>query len=151
MDRERARALIRRVFAVGFGAAALFHAAALAWPNVAEPSPAWRHALFVVINAAVALGFLFRPPGFALLFALLTAQQLWGHGTHALEVWRREHRVDWASVVVLLGMPLAVMLLLRDARGTRSMPPTTGARSGGTPSPGTRAARQDSSDPRTPL
>lgn len=128
MDRQRARALIRRVFAACFGAAALFHGLAIVWPAIAEPSPDWRHALFVAINAGCALGFLLRPRGFAGLFAILTAQQLWSHGTYLVQVWRSRERVDWASVVVLLAMPLGLTLLLRDVRGTRSTPSSGGAR-----------------------
>ncbi len=128
MDRERARALIGRAFAACFGAAGLFHGLAILWPAIAEPSPAWRHALFVAINAGCALGFLVRSRGFAGLFAILTAQQLWSHGTYLVEVWRSQRRVDWASVVVLVAMPLGLTLLLRDARGRRSTPSSGGAR-----------------------
>src|SRR5215467_12600686 len=98
-------ALIRGAFALGFVCAAVFHALALVRPDLAEPSPPWRHALFVGVNLAVAAGFLWRPRGFKVVFALLCAQQLYGHGTYALGVWRDSHRIDWASIVVLVAMP----------------------------------------------
>ena len=102
-----------------FVAGALFHVAALVRPAVADPSPPWRHALFVLVNVAVALGLRRRPRGFAVGFALLTAQQLWSHGLTAALVWREERRLDWASVVVVAGMPLVLALLLADDRARR--------------------------------
>jgi hypothetical protein len=107
------------VVALGFAAAALFHAIAIAVPQIAEPSPSWRHALFVVVNSAFALGMWKRPRWFVVVFAALTAQQLYGHGTYGLDVWRREARVDWASVLVVVALPIVLALLVRDAvRGT---------------------------------
>jgi hypothetical protein len=97
--------------AVGFAAAAVFHAVAIFSPGIDVPSPAWRHALFVTINVAVAAGMLVRPRGFALAFAALTAQQLYSHGVTLVGAWRREARVDWPSVVVLVAMPLVLVLL----------------------------------------
>ena len=113
----------RRVFAAiaaFFVAGAVFHVAALVRPALGDPSPPWRHALFVLINVAVALGMHRRPHGFAVGFALLTAQQLWSHGATAAQVFRDEGRLDWASVVVVAGMPAVLALLLADARARRA-------------------------------
>jgi hypothetical protein len=101
------------VLAIGFAAAAAFHAVAIFSPQIDIPSPAWRHAVFVAINLAVAAGIIFRPRGFALAFAALTAQQVYSHGVTLVGVWRRETRVDWPSVVVLVAMPLVLALLAR--------------------------------------
>lgn len=117
-----ARPIPRGVFlaiAAFFVVGALFHVAALVRPALEDPSPPWRHALFVLINLTAALGSLRRPRGFAVAFALLTAQQLWSHGVTAVVVWRDEHRFDWPSVVVLAGMPLVLALLVVDARRRR--------------------------------
>jgi hypothetical protein len=89
-------------------------------PDLAEPSPPWRHAVFAAVNLSAAAGALFRPRGFVLAFALLTAQQLYSHGTYAADVWRDERRIDWASVVVLAGMPVALALFVADARARRA-------------------------------
>jgi hypothetical protein len=69
----------------------------------------------------IALAFLFAGVfhgvalrGFVVLFAILTAQQLYSHATYMLTTWRDERRVDWASAVVLLAMPLVLVLLARD-------------------------------------
>jgi hypothetical protein len=106
------------VIAIGFAAGALYHGAALFDPSIAEPSPPWRHALFVAINAAFAIGMLKRPRGFVFAFAALAAQQLYSHGIYGVDVWRREARIDWASVVVVVAMPIVLALLVRDARAT---------------------------------
>jgi len=72
---------IFRLLAFAFLAAAIFHAAALAWPTLVDPTPWWRHALFVLINCALAFGILRRPRGFALLYAIFATQQIASHGT----------------------------------------------------------------------
>lgn len=102
-----------------FAVAAIFHVVALFAPQVAEPSPAWRHALFAAINVAFAIGMLARPAWYVLAFAALSAQQLYSHGAYGVDVWRREERVDWASVLVVVAMPLVLALLVVDARRTR--------------------------------
>jgi hypothetical protein len=107
------------VVAAFFVAGATFHVAALLHPEVADPSPPWRHALFLVINLGVALGMTWRPRGFALAVALLTAQQVWSHGVTAAQVWRDERRIDGASAVVVVGMPVVLALLIVDARARR--------------------------------
>jgi hypothetical protein len=107
------------VLAAFFAVAAAFHAAALVRPDLAEPSPPWRHGLFAAVHLAAAVGALWRPRGVVVAFALLTAQQLYSHGTYALDVWRDEQRVDWASVVVLVGMPVVLALFVADARARR--------------------------------
>lgn len=88
-------------------------------PDLAEPSPPWRHALFAAVNLSAAVGALWRPRGVVAAFALLTAQQLYSHGAYALDVWRDERRVDWASAVVLAGMPVVLALFVADARARR--------------------------------
>jgi hypothetical protein len=104
------------VLALGFAAAALYHAAAIVAPSIAGQSPAWRHGLFVLINGLVGLLFLRRPVWFACAFALLATQQLYSHGTAGWSSWSHHHRVDWASVLVVLAMPLVALLLGYDAR-----------------------------------
>ncbi|GAC1393589.1 MAG: hypothetical protein NVSMB47_01120 [Polyangiales bacterium] len=105
---------------VGFAAAALFHLAALVAPSLAEPSPPWRHALFVVVDASIAFGIRRRGPVFLGLFALFAGQQLASHGAQALGTWAAERRVDVASIVVLAAVPLLCALLLVDAWARRA-------------------------------
>lgn len=100
------------LLAIGFFAAASFHAVAIFAPGIGPPSPAWRHALFVLVNVSVGLGMLRRPRWFPPLFGLLVAQQLVSHGLFSWEVWQTEHRIDWGSVVVFVFMPVTLVLLL---------------------------------------
>lgn len=116
MPDSRRAEWIFRLCAAGLVAAAVYHAVGFFDPALVEPAPPWRHALFIAINLGAAAGFLVRPRFFVWLFALLAAQQLWGHGVYGLEVWRTEHRIDWASIIVLVAMPLLLALLVRDAR-----------------------------------
>lgn len=95
------------------------HLVAVARARSAEETP-WRHALFVVINLAVALGFWRRPKYFPFFFGVLTLQQLASHGAAALTAWTTEQRVDLPSLFVLAWMPTALFLLWRDAREATS-------------------------------
>lgn len=104
------------VVALGFVAAALVHAIALAKPELLPPSPAWRHALFAIVDGAVAWGLFARPRWFPLAFGALTVQQIASHGALALRVWQRDHAVDPSSALVLVAMPLVLVALVRDGR-----------------------------------
>ena len=103
------------MLAAGFGVAASLHAAALVVPTILEPSPWWRHLLFVAINGAVAVLLVRRPAWFAFVFALLALQQLISHGLSGWSVWILERRIDWASVVVVVAVPAIAALLLGEA------------------------------------
>jgi hypothetical protein len=110
---------LSRVFrwlAPAFAFAAIFHAAALFAPSIAEPVPPWWHALFVVVNVALAIGVVVRPRGFVIAFAVYTLQQLLEHGHRGVVVWRDEHRLDWASLVSIVFVPIVLALLVCDAR-----------------------------------
>jgi hypothetical protein len=113
--------LIFRLCALGFLAGAAYHISALVAPGAPwlEPSPPWRHALFVAVNLAGAAGFWTRPRWLVFPVAALAAQQVVSHGLYGWAVWRDERRVDRASVLVLLAMPALVALL---ARGHREAP-----------------------------
>lgn len=122
------RSSLYRAFALAFCAAALFHAAALVWPQIAEPAPPARHAIFVILNAVLAAGLWKRPRGFPIVFALFTAQQLVSHGRGGYAVWRDEGRLDWASLVTVAFLPAVLALLVRDARARAAHPSRTSAR-----------------------
>jgi hypothetical protein len=115
-SRER----VFRVLAFAFFAAAIFHAAALVKPTIAEPMPAWFHALFVVVNLLLVAGVLARPKGFTLAFALYMVQQLLEHGTRGGRIAIEEHRLDWASLVSVVFVPIVFALLVADARAKRA-------------------------------
>ena len=104
------------VLAAAFVAAAGYHLAAVLGVAGDPSSSRARHALFVAINLACAIGMVRRSRVFVWLFALLCAQQLYSHGSDAWRQWRAGEGVDWASALVLMGMPATLALLARDAK-----------------------------------
>jgi hypothetical protein len=106
----------QRVAAVLFMSAAAYHAFGLVRPDLVVPSPPWRHALFIAINAGLAAALVKRVRGLLLIILALTLQQLYSHGTYAWQVWATERRLDWASVVVLLGLPALLLAVAADDR-----------------------------------
>ena len=68
--------------------------------------------------AAVATGIVLRPRGFTLFFAVLTAQQVYSHGTQAWSVWHHAHALHVPSVIVLVSMPAVLAWLLVGRRPT---------------------------------
>ncbi len=101
-----ARRLAERpwIFSIVFALGVVSHTLALASPNASDTSPPWRHALFLGINASLAIAFAIRfrwtiVPCFALL-----VQQTLSHGSDLVEAARARH-LDLASVLVLLVMP----------------------------------------------
>jgi dolichyl-phosphate-mannose--protein O-mannosyl transferase len=111
-----ARRTVFGLLAAIFGAAAAFHLAAVVRPSLDPGAPAPRHATFVAINLGCALGFVFRPKWFVAAFGLLVVQQLFSHGGQALREWQGAGRLDVASLGVLAVMPIALALLIVDAR-----------------------------------
>jgi hypothetical protein len=105
--------------APAFVCAGIFHGAALIWPHIAEPMPAWFHALFVFVNFGLAWGVIARPRGFLPLFVLYTVQQLLEHGVRGVRIWQDELRLDWASLVSVLFVPFVLLLLVQQARRER--------------------------------
>jgi hypothetical protein len=112
--------LVFTAAAVGFALAAVHHGVAAMVPGWGEPSPTWRHALFVAVNLGVAAGLWFRPRFFAVLFALLTLQQLYSPGTYGWHVLLDEGRIDGSSVLVLMALPVLAGLLGWDAMRRRT-------------------------------
>ena len=106
--RWAARGLVLSGIACGFVAA--FHACAIVAPEISEPSPRWRHALFVAVNLFFAASFVRRDRRIALPYLALAAQQAWSHGT-AFMAARRAGHFDLQSVVVLASLPLIGVLV----------------------------------------
>jgi hypothetical protein len=103
------------LLAVLFIVAAAFHGLAAIGVLDVPSGTRRRHGLFVLVNVVCAVGLARRPRGFVWFFAALTAQQLYSHGTDAWREWATGQRIDPASAVVLVGMPLVLILLVRDA------------------------------------
>ena len=103
-------------FSLAFWAGAAYHALGLLRPVLTEPAPAWRHAAFVTVNIAAARGLKRRGKVFFAGFTVLAFQQIYSHGTYAWRVWNLERRVDWASILVLAGMPLLWVMLFQERK-----------------------------------
>jgi hypothetical protein len=99
-----------------FSIAGVYHIAELFGPSLSTSSPAWRHALFAVVDVAVGLGLWRRPKGFLLVFSLLGIQQLYSHGRKALQIYQNSHQVDWLSILVLAAILLVWTLLWQERR-----------------------------------
>ena len=113
-----------RIVAVGAVAAALFHAAAMVSPAIAqieyEPTyPTWRHLIFIGIDASLALLVLRRPRWLVWAYGAITLQVLNSHGVGAWHLWMTERRLDWISVAVSVAAPAILLLLIVDRRRRR--------------------------------
>lgn len=108
---------LRWLFVPGFILSGLYHVLGLINPLWTEPSPPWRHLLFVAINFTAAI-ILIQNRKRTLLFLLpLIAQQVYSHTTYGLHVYHSQGRIDWASVIVCFSMPiLAVWIVLSQRR-----------------------------------
>lgn len=111
--------LLRALFGLGslalLGTAALHGARALAPPAGDDSSPQ-RHAIFVGINAGLALGLLLRPRWLALPLGLLVLQQLGSHGSLALAALRAGATPGLEDLSVVGGLPLLWGALVWELR-----------------------------------
>lgn len=101
------------IFATAFILSGLYHAAGLINPAWTEPATPLRHIIFIVINF-VGAGILIKAKGRALylLFPLIL-QQVWSHTEYGRQVWLEQHRIDWASVLVVVGMPMLGIYIVK--------------------------------------
>ena len=103
--------IARVAFAACFAAGALFHALAALH---GEPG-ATRHALFIGINAAMAV-LVLAAPRLALIAAIpLGIQQLFSHGA-VLVAALEKSKIDWPSVGVVIFFPALVAWLAAVTR-----------------------------------
>jgi hypothetical protein len=108
------RQRVLRVCAVGLVLASAYHAVALVWPALDPSSSTARHALFVMLNLALAVGLWVLPRGFFWVFAALTLQQLHSHGRTLFRVLGEQHRLHWESVLVMITLPAMLWLLWQE-------------------------------------
>ncbi len=102
----------RALFVSGLGAVgvACFHGAAIIVPTISEPSPPWRHALFIGVNLFFGFAFLRRARWLPVPFAVLSAQQVYSHGTDLIEA-RAVGHTDLQSLAVLATLPVLAVLV----------------------------------------
>jgi len=102
------------IVSASFVVGALFHLYRMLAVLAADTSPLWRHALFAAINLGAAWGCWRQPRWFIWVFGLLLLQQLYSHGGDFVQAW--PERVDWRSLLVLVGMPIVALALWRRRR-----------------------------------
>lgn len=104
---------MKYVFAAAFVLAGIYHGVGLVNPALTEPATPLRHVIFMVISFAAAI-LLIKAKGRALylLFPLIL-QQIWSHAEYGREVWVMEKRLDWASLIVVVGMPMLGVFIVR--------------------------------------
>ncbi len=105
--------------------AALYHLTAIAVPAfgaMAYPAtyPFWRHLFFIVINICFGALFLRRPTWLIWPYVLLVLQIYNGHGVEAWRLWQRESRIDWVSVITVVGATLGLALVIAERRAVTS-------------------------------
>jgi hypothetical protein len=110
---------IFRFIAPAFVAGGIFHLVGFIRPDLVEPVPQWYHFLFVLVNLALAAMVLRRPRWFIPVFVLYMVQQYVEHLPRLIDLWREQHRFDWAGFAALVFVPFVFALLLRDARTRR--------------------------------
>jgi hypothetical protein len=90
--------------------ALVFHIKEIIYPT--QSTPAWRHAIFVLVNCICIYGLLKRPYWFIWFTALLTLQQLYSHGSYAFKVWQQHNVIDWISIGIVILLPVLLILLI---------------------------------------
>ena len=105
------------VYSIAFLVAAVYHAVEL-WRALIADGAVLFHSSFVLIDLFMALAVWRRLPGLLLLVAVLTAEQLYAHGSAAWIAWHDARRIDAISCIVVIAMPaLLVLVALERAAG----------------------------------
>ncbi len=108
------------VFAAAFSLSAIYHAVGLINPALTEPASPIRHVVFIVISL-VAAGILVKAKGRALYLLLpLIVHQIWSHGEYGRQIWLEQQRLDWASLLVVVGMPLLGIYIVKTNKARLS-------------------------------
>lgn len=128
MRPQRGLEVVFVLAAVGLGVGALFHVFRLVAPVGGDGSPPWRHALFVGVDAALALGFALRPRWFPWLFGPIVVQQLVSHGSAAYRAFQAG-AWDLASIVIVIALPALFVALIAEQRSRRHGMPSLRRRS----------------------
>ncbi|MBY0517996.1 MAG: hypothetical protein K2P81_13895 [Bacteriovoracaceae bacterium] len=90
-----------------------YHVLALLIPNFGEPSPTWRHLLFLLIGLVMTALAYKNKKAFKWALSLLSIQQIYSHGSYLIEVWKIENRIDYWSVITLVAFPLMMVMSSR--------------------------------------
>ncbi len=111
---KRALNIIFYAFAILSFIATLYHIKGIFYPT--ELTPAWRHAVFVVINIIFIIGIIKRPSWFIWFVSILTIQQLYSHGSYAIRLWQSENKIHWVSFGVVILLPVLLSVLITSKK-----------------------------------
>jgi hypothetical protein len=117
MTSDRSHARVFAGLAAGAALAAVYHLGSfgLAFVHARLNASAWRHLVFVGIDAALCLLLLWRPRWLIVPVTIVAAQAFWSHGHALLHQWHSARQVDWISLVVLLYLPALLAAALWNA------------------------------------
>ena len=105
-----------RLMAVGFTAAALVHAgegiAGILGYQLRD-YPLWRHGLFVLLDAGLALIAVRSPRLLWAPLLLVLAQQTTTHGREVWDTWRSRHDIAWLSLSTMIFLIASAILAIR--------------------------------------
>jgi hypothetical protein len=106
-----------RLIAAGFLLGATVHGAelvGLTFHHTLRPDyPAWRHALFVVLEVSIAAIAVTQPNALWVAVVAFLGQQLTTHGVDVWQAWFDRRQIDWLSVVTLAFLVLAAAVALK--------------------------------------
>ena len=117
MTFDRSHARVFAGLAAGAALAAAYHLGAfgLACAYSHLHAAAWRHLVFVGIDAALSLLLLWRPRWLIVPVTIVAAQAFWSHGRGLWLAWHCTRQVDWISLAVLLYLPALLAAALWNA------------------------------------
>lgn len=118
-DEVNSRAALFRIAALLFTVAAVYHLAVYFHPEFGEHHSPLRHVAFCFIDLAFAALLLARPRWLWYPYAALTVETFVSHGGRAWAMWRTPGRLDWFSILVILGVGSGFYLVLTDVRARR--------------------------------
>ena len=101
--------------AIAAGLVAIYH---VRYAGITQAAVMRRHMVFAGINLILIFLFLKRPSWFAVLFAILTVQQLFSHGSRFVHC-QSKNEIDWISGGVIIIMPFLLYLLILENRSKK--------------------------------
>ena len=101
--------------AITAGLVAIYH---VRYAGITQEAVMRRHMVFAGINLVLIFLFLKRPSWFIILFAVLTIQQLYSHGSRFIR-YLSKNEIDWISGGVIIFMPFLLYLLILENRSKK--------------------------------
>ncbi len=110
---------LKKIFllaAIVSGFTAIYH---IRYAGVTQQDIMRRHMVFAGINMVLIFLFLKRPAWFVILFAILTIQQLFSHGSRFYH-YLSNNEFDWISAALVIFMPFLLYLLILENKSKKN-------------------------------